>query len=165
MIKALASANPAVVNFSLGHHGWPLYEAVRFRMFVVAAVLEPGAKTSNPNDYGYVRKTPMYYAVFGGSRMIELLIDYRSPVAGTAALHNAAAYRKFDMMRLLLQHGADVNEVVDTWREMTPMHFATDRRQLEAMKLLEEYGARSDLKGKDVKTPAQLLDESTVVGS
>jgi ankyrin repeat protein len=97
--------------------------------------------------------------------MIEMLIEHGSPIAGTAALHIAARYGELGVMRLLLRHGADVNEVLDGWNDWTPMHLAASKRQIEAMKLLEEYGALSDFKDKNGKTAAQLLDESKAGGN
>jgi hypothetical protein len=39
------------------------------------------------------------------------------------------------------------------------MHFAASGGQVDAMKLLESNGARSDVKDLNGKTPAQLLEE------
>jgi hypothetical protein len=102
------------------------------------------------------------HAAFGDSpRMVEVLLEYGTPIAHTAALHTAAGCGKLDTMRLLMQHGADVNEVPSRGYhgDWTPMHFAAFKGQVDAMKLLEEHGARSDVKDVNGKTATQVLEE------
>ncbi|PVH97350.1 ankyrin, partial [Periconia macrospinosa] len=70
---------------------------------------------------------------------------------GTDALHVAARIGQLDTMRVLMEHGADVN--MTTFRGWTPLHWAAANRQVDAMKLLEQSGVRSDLKDDDGKTP------------
>jgi ankyrin repeat protein len=60
-------------------------------------------------------------------------------------------------MRVLMQYGADVSEVLYSWRSWTSMHFAASNGEVDALKLLKRYGARSDLKDDNGKTPGQLL--------
>ena len=164
VMKALVSADPeGILNFRLGHGGeLPLYEAVRLRQHeIVALLLEFGADPLHPARQGKVlgtyRSSLMSFAAFAGTRMTEMLLERGVPVANTGALHSAASAGRLDTMELLMQHGADVNEVI--WRNWTPMHFAAWRGRVEAMKLLEDSGARSDAKDEDGKTPAQVLEE------
>ncbi|KAH3992253.1 hypothetical protein HBH98_228740 [Parastagonospora nodorum] len=171
VIKALASADPKVITFPLFHGALPLYEAIRLRKpDVVAVLLELGADPLHPVSFPKTLDTHgpylMSHAVFGipgESRIIEMLIKHGTPVAGTGALHCAARSGKLDIMRLLIQHGADANETISNLYNWTPMHFAASRGQIDAMKLLEEHGARSDFKDEDGKTAAQLLDERKAV--
>lgn len=165
--RALASADPNLINFPyLGHGTLPLYEAVRRRRPEVAAVLiELGADPFNP--VGPMKKIGGYHssllshgAMCEGTRMTEVLLESGLPIAQSAALHAAATCGHLDTMRLLVERGADVNEVMPNgnWFSWTPMHFAARSSQVDAMKLLEQSGARSDLKDKKGRTPAQLLE-------
>ncbi|EAT87182.1 hypothetical protein HBH56_226260 [Parastagonospora nodorum] len=164
VFKALVHADPRIINLPLGHRALPLFEAVRRRKYEVAAVLlDHKANPSHPINYGPYRSSLMFQAVSGGPRMIKMLIAHGFPVNGTAALHTAAKLEELETMRLLLQHGADMNEALDQWRNWTPMHFATSEGQLEAVELLQEWGAHSDFKDEDGKTAAQILEESKAV--
>lgn len=82
----------------------------------------------------------------------------------------AAESGSIDMIRLLVEnHGADVNERLSTqsvprvdsalFTNWTPMHFAARWGREEAMKLLESYGAKTDVLDVNGKTPSQLIKE------
>jgi len=130
---------------------------------VAAALLELGADPLHPVAPGY--KKPGNYrsslmsfaAMIEGPRTTEMLLERGTPIAGTAALHTAASFGRLDTMRLLIKHGADVEEVVPGWKGRTPMHFAASSGKVDAMKLLVEHGARMDSKDEDGKRPKQLL--------
>lgn len=165
--RVLASADPNLINFPyLGHGTLPLYEAVRRRSPEVAAVLlELGADPFNPvgpmkKIGGYSSSLLAHAARAEGTRMTEILLERGLPIPESAALHSAASCGHLDTMRLLIEHGADVSEVLPNsgWFSWTPMHFAATRGRADAMKLLEDSGARSDLKDKKGRTPAQLLE-------
>uniref|UniRef100_A0A8H7N1H5 Uncharacterized protein n=1 Tax=Bionectria ochroleuca TaxID=29856 RepID=A0A8H7N1H5_BIOOC len=98
-----------------------------------------------------------------GPRITKMLLKHGVPIPQSSALHAAARFRQLDTMRILLQHGANVNEVDPNWSNWTPMHFAASKGQVDAMKLLGDVGARSDLKDANGKTPAQLLEEFNTV--
>jgi ankyrin repeat protein len=165
VFKALASADPDVINFKLGHGTRPLYEAVRRRQpDIVAVLLELGADPLHPVEeskqlWTYHSSLLSFAAMNDGPRVTEMLLKHGLPIADTGALHAAARSGQLDTMRLLIEHGADLNEVIPTWSNWTPMHFAASRSKVDAMKLLEHSGARSDLKDDDGKNPAQLLEE------
>jgi ankyrin repeat protein len=165
VFKALASADPNIINFPTGHGTLPLYEAVRRRQTdVVAVLLELGADPLHPVEqtkdlYTYNSSLMSLAAMAEGPRITQMLLEHGTPIAHTGALHTAAHRGHLDTMRLLMQHGADVNEALSNWSGWTPIHFAASKGQVDAMKLLEHSGARSDLKDEAGKTPAQLLEE------
>lgn len=166
VFKALASVDPGVINSPfLGHSTRPLYEAVRRRQpDVVAVLLELGADPLHP--VGPEKTLSNYHssllslgAFAEGLRMTKMLLEHGVPVAQTAALHTAARCGYLDTMRLLMEHGADLDEVIPNWSYWTPMHFAASKGQVDAVELLEHGGARTGLKDENGKTPAQLLEE------
>lgn len=165
--KALASANPTsdVVNYPVHHEFWPLYEAVRLRKpDVVAALLELGADSFHPVDasrkLGTYNSSLLSRAAFSqGPRMTKMLLERGLPVAQTGALHTTAGCGQLDTMRLLMEHGAELEVLPNSsWFDWTPMHLAARRGEVDAMRLLELSGARCDLKDVNGRTPAQLLE-------
>jgi ankyrin repeat protein len=165
VFKAMASADPNVINLELYHGARPLYEAVRrWKPELVAALLELGADPLHAKDdagkLSYHTSLMSHAAHCEGPRVTEMLLERGVPIAQTGALHSAAKGGRIDTMRVLLQHGADVDEVISSARGWTPLHFAATKGQVNAMKLLEEKGARSDMKDADGKTAAQLLEEA-----
>lgn len=165
-MKAMAIAYPEVLTFRVGMDSRPLYEAVRWRKYdVTAALLEAGADPFQPlrppkTVATYHSSLLSHAAMSEGPRMTALLLEHGLPVAGTAALHTAARFGQLDTMNFLMEHGADVDELLPSggWADWTPMHFAATRGQVDAMKLLEHNGARTDLKDRDGNTPAQILE-------
>jgi hypothetical protein len=163
-VRAIASADPNITKMPVSHGGvLPLYEAVRTgQTDMVAALLECGADPLRPLDESSRTGSMhplMYRAVVAGrQRIMEMLLEHGTPIAGTSALHRAASatYNRLEMMRLLIQHGADVNENL---YGSTPMHSAASKGYVDAMELLEQNGGRSDLENSDGKTAAQLLEE------
>ena len=166
VFRALASADPNIVNFRLPHGMLPLYEAAKRRQTdVVAVLLELGADPLHPVQQskkigGFNSSLMSIAAMAEGPRMVEVLLKHGCPVAHTAALHAAASCGQLETMHLLMQHGADMNEALDSWHNWTPMHFAAFKGEADAMKLLEQYGADSGLKDVKGRTPTQLLEES-----
>jgi ankyrin repeat protein len=161
VVKAIASADPNITKMPVAHGGvLLLYEAVRTRQpDMVAALLECGADPLRPVDGEKPDSNSrmLYFAALSRTpRIMEMLLEYGAPIAGTRALHTAASYSRLETMRVLIKHGADVNEIVDG---DTPMHSAASKGEVEAMELLKENGARSDLENSDGKTAAQLLEE------
>ncbi|CAG9981325.1 unnamed protein product [Clonostachys byssicola] len=165
VFKALAAADPDIIHNQVSHGTFPIYEAVTVRApDLVALLLELGADPSRPVQPS--RRIGTYNssllsrgAMANGPSITEMLLKHGVTIPKTSALHAAARFGQLDTMRLLLQHGADVNEVDPNWNNWTPMHFAASKGQVDAMKLLEDSEAPSNSKDANGKTPAQLLEE------
>jgi ankyrin repeat protein len=166
-IKAIVIADPNITKMPIGHGGTlALHEAVKMRRpDIVAVILEYGAdnirSVLNSQAGSYL---PMlrFAALSCTPRIVEMLLEHGASIGGTRALHTAASYSRLETMRVLMKHGADVNEIVDG---DTPMHSAASKGEVEAMELLKENGARSDLENSDGKTAAQLLEEHRAAGN
>lgn len=176
VFKALAFADPTIVNSPLlGHGTLPLDQAVkRSQTEVVAVLLQLGADPIRPDSsirkaYSYRSSLLSLATKAEGTRMTELLLKHGVSVARSGALHLAAELGALDTMHLLMQYGADVDEQLtedilpkhsgSLYASWTPMHFAAFGGQVEAMKLLESNGARSDVNDVNGRTPAQLLEQ------
>ncbi|OQN97040.1 hypothetical protein B0A48_16844 [Cryoendolithus antarcticus] len=178
VFDVLANVEPAVLTYDMEYHGLPLDLAMDRRKWGVVTVLfEHGidARTLRKGFHHFsYRKHPLSLATQAeGTRMAELLlVQQKFPVEDSGALHSAAELGRLDVMRLLLEHKADVNETLSEdglivvkpedkalYASWTPMHFAASAGQAEAMQLLESRGAQTGVTDRYGKTPAQLRDE------
>ncbi|XP_060628514.2 protein phosphatase 1 regulatory subunit 12B isoform X7 [Anolis sagrei] len=86
--------------------------------------------------------------------------DRRQPKTGAAALHVAAAKGYYEVMRLLIQAGFDVNvQDNDGW---TPLHAAAHWGVKEACSILAEALCDMDIRNKLGQTPFDVADEGLV---
>ena len=73
---------------------------------------------------------------------------------GWTALFRAACYNRTDVVRYLLNNGANVNKQDSLgW---TVLHHASRMNQTDVMRILLEHGARKDIKDKYGNTPIDL---------
>ena len=77
--------------------------------------------------------------------------DERDSFGGTA-LHADMFQKNMKIVKLLLEHGFDVN-AIGPQNGYTPLHDAVWADNLEAVKILLDKGARTNIKGKDELTP------------
>lgn len=174
VFEVLVTAEPTVAIFDLAHGRLPLDLAIAAGRIEVARVtLQHGGGRHIPS----IRFTSSYpnsrlsrAARSGLKDMTELLIQHGFVVKGSGALQVAAERNALDIIRFLVEeHGADVNErlpaetlprvdntMLASW---TPMHFAARCGKEEAMKLLENFGAKTHVLDVNGRTPLRLLEE------
>ena len=70
---------------------------------------------------------------------------------GWTALITAAFKNRTDVVRYLLNNGADVNKQ-NSWG-VTALHWASFRNYTDVMRILLKHGARKDIKDKHGRTP------------
>ena len=71
---------------------------------------------------------------------------------GWTALHYATWFNRIDVIKRLVDEGADVNRQTRYGNE-TPLHFAARKNNTEAVRLLLDNGADINLKNSENKTP------------
>lgn len=78
--------------------------------------------------------------------------------SGTTALHWAARNNHYDMLRVMIEKGVDVNITEDSPANPgnTPLHTACIYGSVEAARILEESGADDSIQNVDGETPAHL---------
>ncbi|GAB2764600.1 ankyrin repeat domain-containing protein [Salinimicrobium soli] len=74
-----------------------------------------------------------------------------------APLHSACAISNYEIAKLLLKNGAEVN--VAQAGGVTPLHSAAHNGQDRLVQLLLEHGADTHAKTEDGKTPLQMAEE------
>ena len=90
--------------------------------------------------------------------------DARDSFGGTA-LHAAMFQKNMEVVKVLLEHGCDIN-AQGTGNGYTPLHDAVWSDNEEAVNLLLDKGAKTNLKGKDGLTPyakAQKERQNTIL--
>lgn len=174
VFEVLAKAEPSITTFDIIQGRRPLDFAIASNNAELAKViLEHGGGREFPRGgrkSSYQNGRLCQAAKFRGKAMTELMIKHGYTVKESGALQMAAARGNLDTVRMLVEeHEADVNEQLPSatlprvdnalYASWTPMHFAAKSRSEEAMKLLEGYGAKTDVVDVNGKTPAQLLEE------
>jgi ankyrin repeat protein len=148
-----------------GHMGRrPLHVAVQAgKLDVVRFLLEAGAQVDGTRERG---DTPLFWAP--SAEIAETLIRagaslHAKDFGGREPIHWAAQFARPDVIRVLLDHGCDVN-VPDATRH-TPLHWATgaaafihicdmtDPRALDCVQLLLERGADVNARGSEGNIP------------
>ena len=103
-------------------------------------------------------------AFFGHKAIVEFLLKHGADVRLAArnaqkvtALHGAVARRDMEIVRLLLEAGADANARQE--RGFLPLHDAAANGSAPLVELLLKHGARADAKSDEGKTPGDMAAE------
>ena len=106
-------------------------------------------------------------AFFGHKGVVEFLLTKGAEVDtpsrskasyGNSALQAAVAMGQSEIVRFLLDHGANPN-FVQAPGLLTPLHIAASRKDLDIVRLLVERGANREAASADGKKPADIADE------
>ncbi|OWF39504.1 tankyrase-2-like [Mizuhopecten yessoensis] len=122
-------------------------------------IIKSGTVSVNHQDY--YGKTPLYWAAYKGYRScVEELLKCGALVNihcrhGGTALHAVVGLYP-ECALLLIQHGADVNQV-DNWG-VTPMYLAASSGQLEVIRYLLAAGAKPSFRNKKTGDIPKQLD-------
>ncbi|KAK8054800.1 hypothetical protein PG993_000027 [Apiospora rasikravindrae] len=150
------------LNVNIPHDGkTALDEAVKSRRLEIAEmVLATGA---DPNIM-VNKQSPLITAIDNGDiQMVNLLLDNGADIdlqvkdewsTGKTALAIAASRENHEVLRALLQRGAQVNcEDPGVW---SPLYLAVFHGHLENVKILLEHGAEVDARGREYGSPTPL---------
>ena len=133
---------------------------------VMRWLLDHGA---DANVWDHWRQIPLHLAVYEGHhRAVQVLLEHKPDVNSQDYVGGTALYqvsfprshsrgREVDIVRLLLDHGADPN--IPDNSHSTPLHHASSSGLLDVARLLLSYGANIDEKDKEGKTPLQVASE------
>jgi len=163
--RAASAGHTAMVDYLLGFHGvdinaqdsqggTALIEATKANHIAVVKKLVEGKAETELVDA--VQKTAFMWASDKGfNEIVELLapvanIDMKGK-GGWTSLYSAAFHNKMDMVKLLIQRGADAKEANDDgW---APLHAAAYSGSADMVSALLEGGAVADVADKQGTTP------------
>jgi len=147
-------------NYARGYDGrTPLHIASKYNhLEVVELLLSCGAKALVEDKSGW---TAIHVAAWMGhidilSKLLPTIASNRLWVDVTP-IHRAAESNKANALELMLRDYKmfDVNAQESSYNE-TPLHLAARLGHAEAVETLLKYGARTNIKNKGSKTPAQV---------
>lgn len=140
-VKALLDQNPLLVNIKMERH------------------------ESRAQPYGWIGSglNPLYEAARNGNvTMIQLLLDYGGVMHRQTynALSGAVQFNHKEVVKLLLEHGADANgkpnlsnsKVTEVIIGSTPLRLAAMKGCRDIVELLLEHGANVDVRGQTGRT-------------
>ncbi|KFY26150.1 hypothetical protein V493_04245 [Pseudogymnoascus sp. VKM F-4281 (FW-2241)] len=119
--------------------------ARRHHLEMCKLLISHGSEVSAKTDDG---STVLDWAAIGGkdTRMVKFLLEAGAEIGttnvkGVSALHVAASYGPYEVVRLLINAGYDVNLKTHGYYGYTPLHEATCKGHLDVMQVLLDNGA------------------------
>jgi ankyrin repeat protein len=123
---------------------------------IIKALIKSGAELNILSDCGM--STPLYQAVFNNNlEVVNLLIEYGADVNMTkryneCPLSNAAQFGYLPIVRTLINHGANVNNL-ESRLETSPLYLATQNNHLDVVIELVKAGANISQSNKEHRRP------------
>ena len=128
-----------------------------FMCFLLGAKADPNACTS---EYAFTALEVATQSKHNSVLMIQVLQAFGARQSSSRALCMAAGDGNTNLIRLLLDSGATIDEHIDEYEPDlgggTALHWAAQNGELEAVRLLMKAGARIDLENSHGMTAEEL---------
>ena len=165
--EAVYTVDPDVVNLHFGHGGDPVTAAVASKNIEVLSFLLDKKADVNAGRW-LSRLSPIALAAsFSTEEIITALVHHGAQVSGSNALQEAASHGRLDVVRCLVDLGADVNDtpnydyaLKDLDRLETPLHSAARTGNLEIVRYLLDHGANAKLQDNEGRTALDVARSS-----
>jgi ankyrin repeat protein len=155
----------------------PLITALKAGHFQTAKFLRDNG--AHPNVTGYEERSPLHAAAwYGDFKMVQVLLEYKADVNARSAHHEtplhcasqgwkgySSGHTLYPLLpkvaRLLLEHGADVNALMNG--RIAALYMATRLGNVEVVRVLLEHGVDVGAETEDGETAFQRKEESTEI--
>ncbi|RSL66321.1 hypothetical protein CEP54_003799 [Fusarium duplospermum] len=175
LISAFLRADPNILLMQYDRQGSALIAACRSRQRpeFIRFLLEAGADPNQDPDCAYLPPlgwaAGWYQKSYPGTEVVDMLLDYGAETARSGALRWAARGNYEDVVRRLLERGADhENDSADhielRGKQALALHEAASRGYIGVMRILLEHGVDVNCKGGNGKTAleeAEQIEELT----
>jgi hypothetical protein len=146
-----------------------LWEAVTQRdLNAVRACIKKGAQVDFVSqERGAAGKTLLHHAAsIGDAQVFELLDSVGgrrnwTAYKGNLPLHLAAMCNRLEIVKWCIENGADPNMLGENG--YTCLHFAAKHGYGDMVAYLLDHGARTDVRGRDQKTPSMLSKDEEIL--
>ncbi|RSM13890.1 hypothetical protein CDV31_005640 [Fusarium ambrosium] len=175
LISVFLRADPSVLTLQYDRQGSALIAACRSRQRpeFIRFLLEAGADPNQDPDCAYLPPlgwaAGWYQKSYPGTEVVDMLLDYGAETARSGALRWAARGNYEDVVRRLLERGANhENDLADhidlRGKQLLALHEAASRGYTGVMKILLEHGVDVNCKSSNGKTAleeAEQIEELT----
>ena len=167
LVEHLVACDPKQVNATGGYYVTPLVAALETGHFQITEFLYQNG--AHPNIRGLNEATPLHSAAYYGDfEMVQILLKYKADVQARNAKGKTpldfilespylggpnSALSFSNVIRLLLEHGADIAQEKDYSK---PLHFlagAARSENVATIRVLLEHGVDVNVRRKDDTTP------------
>ena len=175
MFRIFVKTWPEVVELDMGHLGNPLaYAVVKDQIQLTKLLLDEGA---DPNRRCLAHTGSGHYlrqSVKSSSLEItKTLLQHGARIQSSGAVQQAAKLGRVDVLELLLNNGADINETLPAdvgflvrdqryqQASESPLHIAALHDQISSVRWLLAHGADPNITDAQGRTPVMIAQAST----
>lgn len=174
LVSAFLRVDPDILLMQYDRQGSALIAACRSRQRpeFIRFLLEAGADPNQDPDCAYLPPlgwvAGWYQKSYPGTEVVDMLLDYGAETANSGALRWAARGNHEDVVRRLLERGADhekdsADHIQLRGKQSPALHEAASRGYIGVMRILLEHGVDVNCKSSNGKTAFEEAEQIEAV--